>query len=481
MSVPGDDKNSATGAPKVLPVILSGGSGTRLWPKSRKHYPKQLLKLSGSLSMLQETVRRVEHLSAGLVVCNDDQRFLIANQLLELDYKPDAILLEPIARNTAPAIAMAALRAQQKHQDPVLVVLPADHMIRDQARFCATLQRAVERAEQGFLVVFGVKPDKPETGYGYIQAGAGDDPAGSAVTRFVEKPDASTAEAYVASGDYFWSSGMFVFKASVLIDELTRFEPELVDCCRKALQNASEDLDFIRMDKEALEACVSKSIDYALMERTDQAWMIPLDSFWSDLGSWASLWEVMDKDGQGNVKLGDVLAEDCNGCFFHAEDHLIAAIGVDDLVVVDTRDALLISTRDRVQDVRRLVVKLEQQGRTEHLIHREVHRPWGSYDSVDQGERYQVKRIVVKPGESLSLQMHYHRAEHWIVVKGTAEVQVGEHWQVVAENQSVYIPLGQKHRLRNPGKVPLNLIEVQSGSYLGEDDIVRFEDSYGRS
>ena len=268
--------------------------------------------------------------------------------------------------------------------------------------------------------------------------------------------------------------------ASTLIDELTRFEPDLVDCCRRALEFSSEDLDFIRMDKQSLEACVSKSIDYAVMERTRRGWMIPLDSFWSDLGSWSSLWEVLDKDDKGNVKLGDVLAEDCNGCLFHAEDHLIAAIGLDDLVVVDTSDALLISTRERVQDVRKLVVLLEQQGRTEHLTHREVHRPWGSYDSVDQGERYQVKRIIVKPGESLSLQMHHHRAEHWIVVEGTAEVQVGEHWQVVAENQSVYIPLGEKHRLRNPGKLPLNLIEVQSGSYLGEDDIVRFEDSYGR-
>ncbi len=480
MSDAGDGKKVTAGTSKVLPVILSGGSGTRLWPRSRKHYPKQLLKLSGSLSMLQETVHRVDHLSAGLVVCNDDQRFLIANQLLELNYKPEAILLEPVARNTAPAIAMAALRSLQMHRDPVLVVLPADHMIRDQPKFSEALQRAVERAEQGFLVVFGVKPDKPETGYGYIQAGAGDE-GGAAVSRFVEKPDAPTASEYINSGEYFWNSGIFVFRASTLIEELTRFEPDMVACCRRALEHASQDLDFIRLHKESLEACDSKSIDYALMERTERAWMIPLNTFWSDLGSWSSLWEVMDKDEQGNVKLGDVLAEDCNGCLFHAEDHLIAAIGVDDLVVVDTRDALLISTRERVQDVRQLVALLDQQGREEHLSHREVHRPWGSYDCVDKGERYQVKRIVVKPGESLSLQMHHHRAEHWIVVKGTAEVQVGERWQVVAENQSVYIPLGEKHRLRNPGKLALHLIEVQSGSYLGEDDIVRFEDSYGRS
>ena len=480
MSESSDHRKSVGDCPVVLPVILSGGSGTRLWPRSRKHYPKQLLKLSGSLSMLQETLRRVDHLAAPMVVCNDGQRFLVAEQLHEIGCKPEAIMLEPVARNTAPAIAMAALRALQKHSDPILVVLPADHMINDQKKFQESLQRAVARAADDFLVVFGVKPDKPETGYGYIQARAHDED-GSAVSRFVEKPDASTAAEYLASGDYFWSSGMFVFKAAVLIEELTRFEPDMVACCRGALEHSSEDLDFIRMDEASLEACVSKSIDYALMERTQRAWMIPLASSWSDLGSWSSLWEVMEKDPQGNVKLGDVIAEECNGCLFHAEDHLIAAIGVDNLVVVDTRDALLISTRDRVQDVRQLVALLDEQGREEHLSHREVHRPWGSYDTVDHGERYQVKRIVVKPGESLSLQMHHHRAEHWVVVQGTAEVQVGEQWQVVAENQSVYIPLGEKHRLRNPGKLALNLIEVQSGSYLGEDDIVRFEDSYGRS
>jgi mannose-1-phosphate guanylyltransferase len=466
----------------VVPVILSGGSGTRLWPRSREHYPKQLLKLAGSWSMLQDTLRRVDHLGPPLVVCNNEQRFMVAEQLAELGVDAQAILLEPVARNTGPAIAISALATLQQHADAVLVVLPADHLIKQEAEFRQALQLAVERAADDYLVVFGVKPDKPETGYGYIKAGSvNGDAAGAAVSQFVEKPDAATATHYLASGDYYWNSGIFVFKASVFIDELSRYEPDMVACCRRALELANSDLDFIRLDQAALEACDSKSIDYALMEHTDRAWMVPLDSKWSDLGSWSSLWEVADKDEQGNVKLGDVLAEDCNNCLFHAEDHLIAAIGIDNLVVVDTQDALLISTRERVHEVKQLVARLAEQGRTEHLQHREVHRPWGSYDSVDQGERYQVKRIMVKPGRSLSLQMHHHRAEHWVIVQGTAEVQIGENLQIVAENESVYIPLGEKHRLRNPGKLPLHLIEVQSGGYLGEDDIVRFEDVYGRS
>lgn len=464
----------------VVPVILSGGSGTRLWPRSRKHYPKQLLKLAGKYSMLQQTVRRVAHLGAPMVVCNEDQRFLVAEQLNELDSDACAIMLEPLARNTAPAIALAALRAMQQQDDPILVVLPADHLIQNDTMFREALTRAIGRAADGHLVVFGVQPDKAETGYGYIRAeSAGEQ--GAAVSSFVEKPDAATAEQYLASGDYFWNSGMFVFKASVFIEELTRLEPDIVACCRSSVELAKVDLDFIRLDRSALEPCASESIDYAVMERTERAWMLPLAISWSDLGSWSSIWEVMDKDDQDNVKLGDVLTEDCHGCLFHAEDHLIAAIGVENLVVVDTKDALLISTRDRVQDVKKLVAQLEQQGREEHLVHREVHRPWGSYDAVDNGERYQVKRISVKPGQSLSLQMHHHRAEHWVVVEGTANVQVGDKQHILSENQSIYIPLGEKHRLTNPGKVPLHLIEVQSGSYLGEDDIVRYEDTYGRA
>jgi mannose-1-phosphate guanylyltransferase/mannose-6-phosphate isomerase len=464
----------------VVPVILSGGSGTRLWPRSRKHYPKQLLKIAGPYSMLQETVRRVAHLGAPMVVCNEDQRFLVAEQISELAGDADAIMLEPLARNTAPAIALAALRALQQHSDPILVVLPADHLIQDDTMFREALERAISRAGDGRLVVFGVQPDKAETGYGYIRAEASGE-QGAAVSRFVEKPDAATAEDYLASGDYFWNSGMFVFKASVFIEELTRLEPDIVACCRSSLELAKVDLDFIRLDRGALEPCASESIDYAVMERTERAWMVPLAISWSDLGSWSSIWEVMEKDEDANVKLGDVLTEDCSGCLFHAEDHLIAAIGVKDLVVVDTKDALLISTRDRVQEVKKLVSQLEEQGREEHLVHREVYRPWGSYDAVDSGERYQVKRISVKPGQSLSLQMHHHRAEHWVVVQGTADVQVGDEHHILSENQSIYIPLGEKHRLSNPGKMPLYLIEVQSGSYLGEDDIVRYEDTYGRA
>jgi mannose-1-phosphate guanylyltransferase/mannose-6-phosphate isomerase len=360
-----------------------------------------------------------------------------------------------------------------------MVVLPADHLIRDDTLFREALERAISRAAEGYLVVFGVQPDKPETGYGYLRAESiGDD--GAAVSRFVEKPDAAAAKDYLTSGEYFWNSGMFVFKAAVFIEELTRHQPAIVACCRQSLEHAKVDLDFIRLDRASLEPCVSESIDYAVMERTDKAWMVPLDISWSDLGSWSSIWEVMDKDADANVKLGDVLTEDCSGCLFHAEDHLIAAIGVEDLVVVDTKDALLIATRDRVQEVKKLVARLDEQGREEHLEHREVYRPWGSYDAIDSGDRYQVKRITVKPGQSLSLQMHHHRAEHWVVVQGTADVQVGEEHHILSENESIYIPLGEKHRLSNPGKLPLYLIEVQSGSYLGEDDIVRFEDSYGR-
>jgi len=464
----------------VVPVILSGGSGTRLWPASRKHYPKQLLRVAGSQSMLQHTVARVQHLGAPLIVCNDGQRFMVAEQMDDMGQQTEAILLEPVARNTAPAIALAALEALKHHDDPVLVVLPADHLIQGEDAFRAALSAAVTRARQDHLVVFGVKPDKPETGYGYIRA---DSPSveGGQVRGFVEKPDAHTAAQYVDSGDYFWNSGMFVFRAALLLEELAAFQPAIVEASREAHAAASVDLDFIRLAQEHLEQCPSLSIDYAVMEHTQRAWMIPLDLRWSDLGSWSSIWEVMDKDDDANVSMGDVVTEDCQRSLFLTEGRLVAAIGVEDMVVVDTHDALLLAPRDRVQDVKKMVQILEGEGRDVHLSHREVFRPWGSYDSVDSGERYQVKRIRVKPGQSLSLQMHHHRSEHWVVVRGTAEVLVGEQTHLLTENQSVYIPVGEKHRLRNPGKVPLYLIEVQSGSYLGEDDIVRFEDSYGRS
>jgi mannose-1-phosphate guanylyltransferase/mannose-6-phosphate isomerase len=464
----------------VIPVILSGGSGTRLWPASRKHYPKQLLRVAGSRSMLQHTAARVAYLGAPLIVCNEDQRFMVAEQLASMEPPPLAIMLEPVARNTAPAIALAALQALESDDDPILVVLPADHLIQDEDSFRQALTLAVAQAQQDRLVIFGVKPVKAETGYGYIRVD-GRSESGDRVKEFVEKPDAETAAHYVASGDYFWNSGMFVFRARMYLDELAEHEPAIVEACREAFAEASVDLDFIRLPRQAMVQCPSLSIDYAVMERTSQSWMIPLSLSWSDLGSWSSIWEVMDKDDDANVKMGDVVTEDCHRSLFVTEGRLVAAIGLDDLVVVDTRDALLLAPRDRVQDVKKLVQLLESDGREEHLVHREVFRPWGSYDSVDGGERYQVKRIRVKPGESLSLQMHHHRSEHWVVVQGTAEVLLGEETHLLSENQSIYIPLGQKHRLGNPGKVPLYLIEVQSGSYLGEDDIVRFEDIYGRS
>jgi mannose-1-phosphate guanylyltransferase/mannose-6-phosphate isomerase len=464
----------------VIPVILSGGSGTRLWPASRKHYPKQLLRVAGSRSMLQHTAARVAYLGAPLIVCNEDQRFMVAEQLASMEPPPLAIMLEPVARNTAPAIALAALQALESDDDPILVVLPADHLIQDEDSFRQALTLAIAQAQQDRLVIFGVKPVKAETGYGYIRVD-GRSESGDRVKEFVEKPDAETAAHYVASGDYFWNSGMFVFRARMYLDELAEHEPAIVEACREAFAEASVDLDFIRLPRQAMVQCPSLSIDYAVMERTSQSWMIPLALSWSDLGSWSSIWEVMDKDDDANVKMGDVVTEDCHRSLFVTEGRLVAAIGLDDLVVVDTRDALLLAPRDRVQDVKKLVQLLESDGREEHLVHREVFRPWGSYDSVDGGERYQVKRIRVKPGESLSLQMHHHRSEHWVVVQGTAEVLLGEETHLLSENQSIYIPLGQKHRLGNPGKVPLYLIEVQSGSYLGEDDIVRFEDIYGRS
>jgi mannose-1-phosphate guanylyltransferase/mannose-6-phosphate isomerase len=464
----------------VIPVILSGGSGTRLWPASRKHYPKQLLRVAGSRSMLQHTAARVAYLGAPLIVCNEDQRFMVAEQLASMEPPPLAIMLEPVARNTAPAIALAALQALESDDDPILVVLPADHLIQDEDSFRQALTLAIAQAQQDRLVIFGVKPVKAETGYGYIRVD-GRSESGDRVKEFVEKPDAETAAHYVGSGDYFWNSGMFVFRARMYLDELAEHEPAIVEACREAFAEASVDLDFIRLPRQAMVQCPSLSIDYAVMERTSQSWMIPLSLSWSDLGSWSSIWEVMDKDDDANVKMGDVVTEDCHRSLFVTEGRLVAAIGLDDLVVVDTRDALLLAPRDRVQDVKKLVQLLESDGREEHLVHREVFRPWGSYDSVDGGERYQVKRIRVKPGESLSLQMHHHRSEHWVVVQGTAEVLLGEETHLLSENQSIYIPLGQKHRLGNPGKVPLYLIEVQSGSYLGEDDIVRFEDIYGRS
>lgn len=463
----------------VIPVILSGGSGSRLWPKSRKAFPKQLHKLYGNYTMLQHTYNRVDGLAAPIVVCNEAQRFMVADQLSEVCSKRPTILLEPVGRNTAPAIAIAAMQAQKQDENAVLVVLPADHQIKDTDTFKQALDIALTKASEGKLVAFGVVPSHPETGYGYINALSECD-QGAEIKCFVEKPNKEIAEQYLASGEYFWNSGMFVFCAKTFLDELEKYEPEIIVSCRQALKSSAEDLDFVRLDKNAFSSSKDISIDYAVMEKTSKAWCVPLDCGWSDLGSWQALWESSEKDDNNNVSLGDVVTINCEGSLFHSEYRLVAGIGLKDIAVVDTDDALLVVNKAHTQDVKKVVDWLKSKDRSEFNLHREVHRPWGSYDSIDNGDRFQVKRIEVKPGASLSLQMHHHRAEHWIVVSGTALVQKGEEEVLLSENQSIYIPLGDKHRLTNPGKVPLQLIEVQSGSYLGEDDIVRFEDTFGR-
>ena len=476
----------------LVPVILSGGAGTRLWPLSRELYPKQLLALIGKQTMLQETVLRLKgmHAAAPIVVCNDAHRFLVAEQLRQLSIEPRAIVLEPVGRNTAPAIALAALAAN----DPsaLLLVLPADHVIRDVAAFQSAVRRALPAAEAGNLVTFGIVPRTPETGYGYIKrgpaiggaagGGAGGGPPGGVhrIAQFVEKPDLARAETYVSSGEYYWNSGMFLFRADRYLEALGRFAPEIERAARGAFEGAAKDLDFTRVDAKAFAASPSDSIDYAVMEKTSDAVVVPLDAGWSDVGSWSALHEASDADSQSNVTHGDVLAEDSSGCYLHAESRLIATVGLKDHVVVETKDAVLVAPKERVQDVKKLVTRLKEEGRYEHSLHREVFRPWGSYDSIENGDRFQVKRLSVKPGASMSLQLHHHRAEHWIVVSGTARITRGEDTFLLEENQSTYIPVGTKHRIENPGKIPLHIIEVQSGSYLGEDDIVRFEDRYGR-
>lgn len=471
----------------LTPVILSGGAGTRLWPLSRELYPKQLLALIGERTMLQQTLVRLEGLgaSAPVVVCNEAHRFLVAEQLRQLGIEPRATLLEPFGRNTAPAIALAAHAALKAASadgdgvDPVLLVLPADHVIRDVPAFHAAVRVAVGAAEQGQLVTFGIVPTVPETGYGYIQRGAA---AGAAfrIERFVEKPPAERARQFLASGDHYWNSGMFMFRARRYLQELERLAPQIAKTCETAFRAAKADLDFTRIDAKAFDPCPADSIDYAVMEKTSDAVVVPLDAGWSDVGSWASLHEASEADGHGNVARGDVICEDSEGCYLYSESRLVSAVGLKDHVVVETKDAVLVAPKDRVQDVKKLVHRLKQQGRYEHSLHREVFRPWGSYDSIESGPRFQVKRLKVKPGATLSLQLHHHRAEHWIVVTGTARITRGEEVFLLEENQSTYIPIGVKHRIENPGKIPLHIIEVQSGSYLGEDDIVRFEDRYGR-
>ncbi len=471
-------------ATPMIPVILSGGSGTRLWPVSRKTHPKQFWPLVSEVSMLQETCNRTRSLAEAdpIVVCNEEHRFFVAQQLHEAGYRKAAILLEPIGRNTAPAAAVAALHARNGDRDPVLLILPADHVIRDIEAFGRAVAEGQALAEAGHLVTFGIVPEYPETGYGYIQAGRRLDQNGSAlrIDRFVEKPDLATAGMYVKSGDYFWNSGMFMFRASAYLDELEKQRPEMVEACREACARARRDLDFIRLNKEAFSRSPSDSIDYAVMEHTNRGVVIPIEAGWSDVGSWSALWEIGDKDENGNVIQGDVVALDCKDNLLRSDGRLLAALGVRDLVVVDTPDVVLVAHRSQAQRVKELVEQLDEARRQEIEIHAQVHRPWGCYQGIDRAERYQVKRISVKPGARLSLQKHHHRAEHWIVVKGSALVTRGEETFLLTENQSTYIPVGEVHRLENPGKIPLELIEVQSGSYLGEDDIVRFDDEYGR-
>lgn len=462
----------------MIPVILSGGSGTRMWPYSRSMYPKQFLPLASENSMLQETVLRLGNNVQPLIVCNEEHRFMVAEQLRSLDVEAHSILLEPVARNTAPAIALAALQVLASDQDETLLVLPADHVIPNNEAFSDAVGIAEKEAEKGRLVTFGIVPTYAEVGYGYIKAGGHG--LAKPVQEFLEKPNQAKAQSYVDSGDYFWNSGMFMFKASSYINTLEKFSPNMLRACKQAMLLAKKDLDFIRIDQEAFEACPGDSIDYAVMEKTDSAVMVPLDAGWNDVGSWASLWSVCNKDDNGNAVRGDVILENSENCYVQSEDKLIATVGLKDTIVVQTDDAILVAAKDKVQDVKGIVSKLNALGRQETKLHRKVYRPWGSYDSIDSGDRFQVKRIVVKPGAKLSLQMHHHRAEHWVVVSGTAEVINGDKKILLKENESIYIPLGVKHSLANPGTIPLEIIEVQSGSYLGEDDIVRFEDVYGR-
>lgn len=502
----------------IVPVILSGGSGTRLWPLSRELYPKQLLPLAGKDTMLQATVTRlsgIPDITGPLIVANESHRFMIAQQMQQINIAPSAIMLEPVGRNTAPAAAAAALLALSKGKDPLLLVLPADHVIRDTAAFQATVAEGVRHAINGKLITFGIIPNAPETGYGYIKKGKeikvkaeveakvrevmakgkGRKAEGKAslithnssritafkVDRFEEKPNLTKAKAFVRSGDYLWNSGMFMFKASAYLKELKRHAPEILKACEKALKNSVKDLDFLRLDEKTFSQCPGDSIDYAVMEKTGAGVVIPLDAGWNDVGSWSSFMEVLPRDKQGNAISGDVLALDMKNSFIYAGERLVAAIGMKDCIIVETSDAVLVTHKDKSQKVKQIVEELRKQKRDEALLHLRVNRPWGAYECIDSSDRFQVKRITVNPGARLSLQKHMHRAEHWIVVKGTARVTRGRDVMTIGENESTYIPLGVKHRLENPGRIPLELIEVQSGSYLGEDDIVRFDDVYGRA
>jgi mannose-1-phosphate guanylyltransferase/mannose-6-phosphate isomerase len=468
----------------LIPVLLSGGVGSRLWPLSRELSPKQFIPLNGTLSLMEQTLERCKSLigaAAPILVCNEAHRFMVAEQLRNLDLTASSIILEPVGRNTAPAVAVAALSAIQVDKDAVMLIMPADHAIRDVDAFAASVDRGLAQAQAGKLVTFGIVPESPETGYGYIRRGGKEIAGCFDIAEFVEKPPLDVAEQYVASGDYYWNSGMFLLGAQSYLDELELLSPEMYKQAKASFDEAKCDMDFVRLDVDAFEQCPDDSIDYAVMEKTSKGVVVPLSCGWNDVGAWSSLWDVNDKNEQGNVAIGDVIAHQTNNSYIHSSSRLVTTLGVDNLVVVETADALLVAAKDKVQDVKSIVNALKAAQRSETHAHSKVYRPWGSYESLVVTERFQVKRIIVSPGEQLSLQLHHHRAEHWIVVSGTAEVTCGETISMLSEDQSTYIPLGTKHRLANPGVIPLELIEVQTGSYLGEDDIVRFDDIYGRA
>lgn len=465
----------------MIPIILSGGSGTRLWPLSRTTYPKQFLTLAGEKTLFQATFSRLpdKNIQSPIIICNQEHRFLAARQLLDIGVTAEAIILEPIGRNTAPAIALAALHIEAQGREEVMLVLPADHIIRDLPVFHKALGAGEARAREGKIVTFGIVPDAPHTGFGYIQAAIRGN-EGSDILAFKEKPDVITAQSYIDSGNYYWNSGMFMFSSSTYLQELKTYAPDIFKSCQEAYSEMYQDLDFLRLNEKIFSNCRSDSIDYAIMEKTEHAFVIPLNAGWSDLGAWSSIQDIKEKCPAGNVVEGDVIQHDCEGSYLYSDNKLIAAIGLKNMLVVDTLDAVLVAPMDRLQEVKGIVDELKSKGREEATLHRLVHRPWGTYDRVDIGERYQVKHITVYPGQKLSVQMHHHRAEHWIVVNGTAKVTCGEKTFIVKENESTYIPIGSIHALENPGETILELIEVQSGDYLGEDDIVRFEDRYGR-
>ncbi|WP_305405725.1 mannose-1-phosphate guanylyltransferase/mannose-6-phosphate isomerase [Photobacterium leiognathi] len=460
---------------KITPVIMAGGSGSRLWPLSRTHYPKQFISLVNDDSMLQNTINRLDKLSKAqsIVICNNEHRFMVAEQLRELDIQNTSIILEPIGRNTAPAIALAAFKAISDGEDPLLLVLAADHIIKNESAFIDSVNNALVAAENGMLVTFGIVPTHPETGYGYIKQG---DLFGNgifSVEAFVEKPDFNTAQNYLEQGIYSWNSGMFLFKASTYLSELKKHNSKIFDICQVAISSSYTDLDFIRISKELFSQCPDDSIDYAVMEKTDKAVVIPMDAGWSDVGSWSALWDVHKKDSNGNATRGDVLLDSTSNSYIYAQDKLVTTVGLDNLVIIETKDAVLVANKDKVQNVKNIVDQLKQQERSEYRQHREVYRPWGKHDQIAEGERYHVKKVVVRPGEKTATQIHYHRAEHWIVVSGTAKVTNNDEIYLITENQSTYIPVGAAHSFENPGKFNLELIEVRTGSYLAEDDIER--------